>query len=477
MRRISTLAAATLITFAFAQPAFARSAFFVQLGNAASLEEAESRWSKLKEEYPAQLGNLEFSPRKVTPEAGKPPEYRLHAGPAKTRAHANRICSVMTAASVDCYLVETAMFEGEPSIPKETLASSSTPFTLAALPEKQEEEAKPDAPQAEATTPAEPAPAPVAEKAPEPVEPPAPVELAAPALAPVPKPEPAPEPQPTPMTIAEAAPAPAAPVEPQTETDVALPWLKGRVDVAEAIAVPVTSDNRPKPLVNVVSTTTPVEKGVRMEEGNWLRISGFASEQQAYDFSQTLRGRVDGKLNTRISRPLAARGGRKGASLFVGPLSSAHANDVCSYAQEVNPDLSCGSRSRDQGRDITQIARAEAQAGNYPSAAPSASAALSPAPISSAERRAAPINPTRFYAQLGSWKNEAEAIRRWESLQGAHGAVLKGLEPEVKRPARVSVYARPSVRLRTGPFPTRDSAERLCKDLSVRGVSCLVVPE
>lgn len=471
--RLRLSIAAFLTVLSFALPAQAKSAFFIQVGTASSESDADSRWKELQEKYPAVLGGLQFSPRVVTPVGGGDSEVRIQGGPAATRDQAQRLCSRLQAQDIDCFVVETAVFEGEPSIPKNTVTTAKIEK------EAPKEDAEPKPVELASAPPSEePAPSVPAEAAPaEPAAAPAPVIPVQQEAQEMPQPPPPPAPEP------EVAKAP----EPLKVVDSGpLPWLSdlppappGRVEVAEAIPVMPGEDITPQaPVVAAVTETPPAPEpaAAPVPHSEWVQVQGFRNEQAAYDFSQALHSEIgDRSLRMKVNRSLFGRTNPRSTSLTVGPVAdSATAGRICSFAASYDAALSCGG---DAGDAAPVVAQAAQPVISQPYTYPTRMSASAPAPAPDARRAFAGNPPSRFWAQLGSWRNQAEALRRWETLSAAHKAVLKDLQPNISAPTRVSVYAKPSVRLRLGPYPEREEAERLCDKLSNRGVSCLVVPE
>lgn len=480
MRKLTlTLAAACIMTLAVT-PLFAYSAFFVQLGTASTEAQARASWEKLQSDYPALLDKLSYSPRTVTAMGGGSSEFRVQAGPARSREHALRICSALMAKNLECFIVETAVFDGEPSLPRMT----STAALAGPSPTLERLSAAPPPP-----PPAEPAPE-IAAAAP----PPPPPAQEAPAPAPEPEPrvvaavQPPAEPvalpwlaearqraklPPTPADTAEAKP----PETPAEETDTTGP--RGRVDVAEAIPVPLSAEPQPAPavaptpppeqqLVTVTSRRAPIMRS-ELDSSVWLQISGFKGEEAAVRFSEALRAHLKNEpgLNIRVVKPVMRHNAVPPVALNVGPLREASAvPGICAFTSEYDAGLRCAAAG------ATAAARRSAQRGF-------AIQQASP-PVASAPAPAAPPPygaSSHHYVQLGAWRSVAEATRRWDSLEEVHGAVLKGYTPDIRAPERYSLNARPSVRLRVGPLPQRAEADALCVRLMKRGVSCLVVAE
>lgn len=400
------------------QAAQAASAFYVQLGTASTREEAEKKWEEAKGQYPALLGKLEFTPREITAMDSGDRQIRVQAGPASSRSHAQRICGQLVGKGADCFIVETAIEGSEP-----VYARADAPARV------KMKEARETGASAESDAKLEPR--------------------------------------------KEAASAHAEPVLPWlAQSAAASPEAAGRVEVTEAVRVPLSDpgEKRDEPsVVSIIQAPRPAARAAR-SVSDWVQVQGFANEQAAFGFSQELTEQLDvASLRMRVTRPFF--GGKRGPTLNIGPVQDARLTErICAYA--AGKGFHCvGETPRSAA---TSPAREDAtpESADQPQAAPAHAGGVTVSRSAFADG-----SPTRFWGQLGSWKSEAEAMRRWKTLKEAHGAALSGYTPSVQAPRRISVYAKPSVRLRIGPFISREAAEEACGRLTGRGASCLVVPE
>lgn len=533
MRTLRLLLTVLCCTVLMGKAACAESAFFVQLGKAASEKEAAGKWKDLQSKYPALLSDLQYAPRTVTAAAGGLSEFRVQAGPAKSRDAARHICAILMAKDVECFIVETAMFNGEASYPTATTSSEEPDKEFASA--APEEKASPAAEKTEET------PAPAAEKteSPEKAEkseaaPPAgEQELASAetppklveekelpavkepeaAAAPVPgatdenikkvttagdlpwlhKPEAAPAPQEEAAAESKLEEAEAKPID--TSPRPAPPAPKGRVDVAEAIPVPLSNDTVPtkaKEEQKEVEAPPPPARMTRyhpplhVPDAAWLQIAGFVSEQDAYSFFEALSKHLDdhGSLRVRITQHMHLRHQSAQAELDIGPVENDKVADICSFASGYDATLHCGRNEATLAEaDVShaELTRAAESSGSYippvhsrPHTMSSTKVESLPSASPSAGYPSTP--PSAYYVQLSSWPNKSQALRHWEKLKAAHHE-LAGQQADIRPPARSSLNARPTVRLRVGPFDEREEAEHLCGKLKKHHVSCLVVPE
>lgn len=545
--RLAIYSLTVACSIAGAAEAQAGSAFFVQLGTAGSEGEAEGKFQAMQKEFPALLGKLPFTPRTVVPlGGGKSMEFRIQAGPARSRDHARRVCASLMAKGTECFIVETAVFEGEPSSPRSaTSRNASAPVEKKAAARAVAEpipDASPDemaafempasemsakraaklekAEETQAALAPAPAPEPqvqamrtpkateeessffdfrwltgddeknekpsIREANAEPsTEQPARVSgefnekraEALPEAVPAPAPEPAPVAPPVAESAPQAAPEPAAepksrsrglfasrargivpPPPPPIPPASSLRAAKGgRVEVAEAIPVPISGDVHPTsaaPLpLSGGGTARAISPQAAASRG-WLKITGFSGEERAQGFIAAMHASLEEtkSLRARVTRPVSGRHAARPPEVLVGPMEDGDSTArICAFAQSYDRGLEC-----------------------------SGSASLPAIPAAAEHKPRALPNlpqPTRFFAQLGSWKNRAAALRRFETLKSRHRDVLGGMQPNLGVPAQASIGAQPNVRLRVGPFAEQSQAESLCERLSAAGTSCLVVGE
>lgn len=295
---------------------------------------------------------------------------------------------------------------------------------------------------------------------------------AAPAPIPAPIPAPAPAPTPAPAPVA-AAPAPVtAPQElaPQTQPTASF----AEAEVAEAVQVPVTFDERPtpktinKPVGYGGFPSQPAPRGGT----SWLQLSYFPDKDSAFAFSRELTSQLPEVMQMtriRIVSPFASsRGLQKKTSMRVGPFRTDNdAQTVCHLAEQKG--LKCSA--------VQEI-------GN--SAAANTPRGLASAPREQYGRRvAAPRGYTTtpgaapagaYWVQLGAFNSAVAAQQYWQQLSATHPDALGRLRPQVSYPA-LSSSPTPIYHLRTGPFVNKVPGLDLCGVLRGRQVSCILVQE
>ncbi len=101
------------LAFLLAFNANAETVFMVQLGSYETKSDADAKWLSLKEENASLLKNL----KSITNQVQLPPAdeivYRLQAGPIDSRINAKSLCEKLSSSNETCFVMETAMFNGE----------------------------------------------------------------------------------------------------------------------------------------------------------------------------------------------------------------------------------------------------------------------------------------------------------------------------------------------------------------------------
>ena len=119
--------------------------------------------------------------------------------------------------------------------------------------------------------------------------------------------------------------------------------------------------------------------------------------------------------------------------------------------------------------------------------APQQSAALQPAPVkppkpakpavqTAAATPAAATAPTKYVVQVGSKKNQTEALASFADMQQKYPTLLANYRPMVQKAdlgAKGTWY-----RLRIGPISDKTAAAKLCSQLKSQGMpDCLVTSQ
>lgn len=271
-------------------------------------------------------------------------------------------------------------------------------------------------------------------------------------------------------------------VEPYKDMEAAP--VKPKVEVAEAIRVPLSEEAEPveqpievapapqvytKPSITAPAYPSRPIRGKRI----WVEMASFASEKEAREFWQNVKqlyaDHLD-PLRIRIIRPLS-RSARQQIKLRVGPARSKEDVDsLCSIATE--HDLDCttiadlGSSGRMAG-GRTRISRKEyGERYSFRNNRPGN-------PRGSIDPNTGRELPV-YWSQLGSYDSNREAMEHWSQIRQTNYDLLSHLEPNVSLP-RYSSAAHAYYRLRVGPFRSRLKASDLCTALRNRYHQCVAV--
>lgn len=249
----------------------------------------------------------------------------------------------------------------------------------------------------------------------------------------------------------------------------------GKVEVAEAIPVPLSDD---------VETTTaaPVEPsfiGRRaqgwgaspsksfMQKTVWAKVQYFAHSRAAQQFWMDLRKQypnMTNKLRARITKPLQQRNHVQRVSLQFGPfLTTKDLQTMCGVIKD--PNLKCFAQ-RDLGPTI-EPKTSRYTSNQKPRYKSSRDYALRGRPQQKG---------TQYWVQLGTYSSKAAAFKAWNQAKIHYTYSLENKLPHVEQPMQSS-SPRPVYRLRTGPFAVRYGAQQLC-DTLIRGRrECVVVSD
>ena len=279
---------------------------------------------------------------------------------------------------------------------------------------------------------------------------------------------------------------PINPPPPVQETS-SLPWLQdnskrqGRVQVAEAIRVPLTDDFNPegngKVTVSPLSELHPTFKkqaaanNVDTTGGNgagWLTVDTFPNEDVATSFWEETRATLpksEKTLHVRVMKPLMAEQ-QSTASLAIGPFAdSTQAAAFCDSIQAKDRGLNChydGSPATEK----TQLAHGDAYNNRR----------MAEARKHLKENPLADISPAagsskQYWVQVVSASNQLEALHEWETLKSSNADLLGKMRSSVSASAtNHDIFV-----VRVGPIAGNDDAVQLCTKLQSRSIDCRVL--
>jgi len=497
----------TICLFAIETPAYADNTYILQLGSFDTKEQAEQKWQALKSQNPDTLGKLTLHIAEVSMSSDDKISYRTQAGPVDSHDSATKLCSAIQDKGGECYVIETAIFTSD-SGPVASTAVANNDLSAeknAISRSKAEPEAEPVTAQKTPVIPDratkfldddEPAEKPVIAK----TQPVAPVKIAENTIVsssekpqktndnfiPGREPkfldddEPAPKMAATETPAATSAPA-AKPEENKlgffgrlfgrssrsgsTEDKIttaksdSIPKTVGRVNVAEAIRVPLSEDTgndqpasshrtNAEPLFDIPASET--------DKMYWAQLNYFADEAAAHNFYEEFRNNYaslsDG-LRMRITRPYAYANKSGHVTLRMGTFAISDIRTVCALASQHN--LHCVS-VKDIASTTTATAAAYMPQGNAGTKSV--------------------IENSVYWVQLGTFDAPYEAWGKWQEVQKSHKKITTQANATVTSPPASSAAKR-LFRLRTGPYATEALANAFCNKLSRTGENCLVIGE
>lgn len=280
-------------------------------------------------------------------------------------------------------------------------------------------------------------------------------------------------------TVAERAPkplqAPAQPAAAAAPTPAPQPQVApqevatGEVEVAEAIAVPLSFGNTAPVPVN-----KPVGYGGFPSQQTsartlWVQLNSFVNKEAAMNYWRELSARnpeLVRLLRVRIVSPwkTGVTMRKQTASLRMGPFSTrGEVDGLCNAAAQSG--LRCTMVQEVGGTSAANVVRRSTSLENHNRRKA----------VSRSYSRTAGAAPAGMYwLQLGAFDSVASAQTRWDELKGTHNTVLGHMQPQISYPA-LSSNPTPVYHLRTGPFVTESAAHNTCNSLQTRRVGCVVV--
>lgn len=294
-------------------------------------------------------------------------------------------------------------------------------------------------------------------------------------------------------------PAPAVATDAATQAPAPV-TIKGDVQVAEAIRVPVSTYNDKSAVkYELVDASAQGESGTY-----YVQVSYFNNEAGAYKFFKDMKDASAGALDDvriRITRPFATD--RQRASLRIGPVAAGNMNAICREAQART--LRCTSILNTASEVQTAQAEQPAKRKRYPSpleavdipayrnkATPPV-AALTAAPVdtpaaiapSSAPAATSSVETVSTYVpastgvsdtglggqwiDLGGFESAQAALGHWRGLQQNQPS-LQNLKTSIA--GALGGAEGQKFQLKAGPFVSGADAENACKAIVNSGNSC-----
>lgn len=454
----------------------AASNYYIELGSEVSEEGAVTQWQELSSQYRDVLGDLQFNPSTVIQSDNKV-VTRIQAGPVESKAKAQKLCARLFEDGTPCFVVEGERMPPRPQEPEqeaeenvttqdsggeELLASASeAPQEATAANEKPAVEDDSDEgfmPWLFGSSSEKQAEAPTTATE-------AKVDVAEAIRVPLTeKEEPTEEPKVEPVFAAEMPPQAAPEPKPEPKPQSLPPQPVQRVAPPKPVQAAA-----PEP---VVQQEQAAEPAAAAEQG-WLSVSAFEDEEGATALWQDARAASPSQaagLRVRIVKPLMNRGGRPVVKLSVGPFpAETDALNFCATAiKPVNGALNCRFETSEPPASAQMRAPRYEHSNLY-------EARRRMLLNNRAARRAERYVPhavaeKQYWAQVVTAATQVDALRQWERLRAAHPNLLDGLRSSVS----ASLAGRAKYSVRIGPIGNRAEAVSLCDSLKEQGVSCSI---
>lgn len=434
MRLLLPILLCILLTGMSASPLYAYGQYYVEIGGELEEEQAIQQWKTLSAKYPDTLGKLEFFPTTIVRKQENRVATHIQAGPLNTKLDAYRICGKLFEDNLPCFIIE-GMQHDEAYDPARQRAAQEAPPPLPWLVKTPEAVSAQPALVAEDTTAKD---------------------------------------EDFFDWVASGFSSDEGKA-PTIESRDLMPKRQGKVEVAEAIRVPVGSEEDQYSIAfaeqAAQQTSRPLAppslgKAETQEKAGWISVKRFPNDDRASAFWQAVRARdplQTAGLRVRIIRPLLASNPE--ASLLIGPFAGPReGREFChTVIATKNDRLSCSFTSEDQ---VT-----------------GESTALAGTPYSHGERyqeRREQAERKRFVADrpyqqarvywlhVASAATQIEALAMWEKLRKSYPELLEGLRSSVS----ATLSKNTQYMLRIGPLDSGSAAAELCSSLQERKVPC-----
>lgn len=422
---------------------YAYGEYYIEVGSEFGEEEAMLQWQQLSKKYPETLGKLEFYPTTIVHKDTNKVSTHIQAGPLHTKLDAYSICGQLFDDNMPCFIVEGM---DHSVYARQDATTENKPEMLPWLMDEQPDESKETGHIRQ-----------------------------------------------EPVTIN---------TRPKEEKGL-FSWIlsgfksdeeditparnnryhKGRVEVAEAIRVPLSSDTIASSPVTFTndkgSTFTPSEIAqanaqTMMDQEGWLVIQNFISDDRASGFWQSLRDRdpiQTAGFKVRIVRPVVQEEGVPSVRLHIGPFAGlADANRFCkTIVQTKNERLQCRYLSEAEvaamgdstvSTEFSHTDRYYQRHKEWQMARRLARQSLEH-----------PVMPQKvFWLHVATAKSQMEALQTWDAMRQKHADLLEGLRSSVSATlSQDTQYV-----LRIGPLESNSAASELCALLQKRQIFCRV---
>ncbi len=388
--------------------------FYVELGRATSEAEAATIWNELKEKHKKILSAYQLFPNPILQEDGGF-TYRVQAGPIADKQTAQRVCNRLFRRKVQCFVIE-----GFDPSRKKTFAEvddnaqgaiadsppTSSGFQDFILPWLRSDDA------------------------------------------------PAPASQPAPQNEAQNE-AQNESLNAEKNESTNKNQAQAKVDVAEAIAVPVTENNEvsvesPPEILSFWSDSNTAAQGP-----GWISIRPFLDENRLNRFWLDLK-----KRSPQAVRALSMKA--------IRPLVSHDIPQVILALGVFNSETEAAEFCRDH---IASFHELECSFSPQPPEGEETGAKnLQPAAVilNAVENKGDEVS--LFWAEVLAERNQDKALEKWEKIRTDNDDLLANTRSQI-----TNSLANPELyKVRIGPMKTKTKAAKLCRKLKERGVECSV---
>lgn len=364
-----------------AERANATDVFYIELGTARTQKIAENKWLAMVDAHTALLGELQYYPRELI-HTGSNKIVHIQAGLLEDKKSAKKLCRKLFAADLLCFIVEGL----PPAYERKKKHKSASP-----LPWLQNEAHKQ--------------------------------------------------------------------IDVKKELGGIISWVFGddddgeqktkqakagasRVEVGEAIRVPLTAGNTRPTLRNYSEKTKLLNAG-------WLNIEVFKNQSAASKFWRRVRADVPklaAGLRVLIVKPFSSKNKLQKA-LNIGPFASEVG--AMSFCREGVEPLGSSYKCRfiKSGKKQTKIRRGKAKRIR--------------------NNNLGQVKTALYWLEVASASNKIKAARIWHKIMSTHDDLLAGMRGNVFASKRGGHYI-----VRIGPISTKTEATSLCSELKKRSVSC-----
>jgi len=444
VQKIFAIAVVALGTVGSIHSAIAADNYYLEIGKQGTSDYVNSEWKEISQKHKKLLGDLKLYPKAITNQDGGT-EHIIQTGPIVDKEKADKICAKLFTKNISCFVIEGAE-DAPPSKSAGFAQVISGIFNGSSAPTPWVDDA-------------------------------------------------------TPKVLGSAS-APTPVTENTPSNDKPSDVAEGKVDVAQAIPVPLSVDKdynekailnniqenpTARPAEKVASTAAPVVtkelSPVEFASGSagWLDVSSFSSEKNANKFWNEVRAKfpdLTAGLRVRIKKSLGAND----TQLSFGPFpSSSDANKFCITAiTALNTGLNCifqGSNSP-KSENIEEVPVKYDHAKAYEerrkmllSSSHNSERTSSKNNIDNLSVVTHESGDRNFWAQVVIADSKVEATDRIQEIQSANSDILDGVSSSVTTsPIRHTKY-----NARLGPLATEQAASELCDTLQQRGIDCLVI--